>query len=104
MKYMKLIRKTVYLPTSQPNTILQVGTIDIKDYYKSFQKEKDVTEEEGYFFTSEQLNEYTKEVIRQALETAAENAEVDFESYDKEFVNKQSITNTFEEIFKSFKV
>ena len=28
----------------------------------------------GYFFTPEQLNEYTANVIKQALETAAERA------------------------------
>ena len=60
--------------------------------------------QEGYFFTPEQLNEYTANVVRQALETAAEKAEVDFEDYDKEFVNKQSITNTFEETCKKFEV
>lgn len=60
--------------------------------------------EEGYFFTPEQLNEYTANVIKDALNTAAENAYVDFEDYDKEFVNKKSITNTFEETFQKYKV
>lgn len=32
-------------------------------------------EENGYFFTSEQLNEYTQSVIKQALENAANEAE-----------------------------
>ena len=63
-----------------------------------------IKEQEGYFFTPEQLNEYTANVIKDALNTAAENAYVDFEDYDKEFVNKKSITNTFEEIFKKFEV
>ena len=60
--------------------------------------------QEAFVFTSEQLNEYTATVIRQALETAAENAEVDFEGYDKEFVNKQSIIDTFEETFNLLKL
>lgn len=66
--------------------------------------------QEGYFFTPEQLNEYTANVIKQALETAAENAfisnhipdEDDDRVYKK--VSKQSITNTFEETFKNFEV
>ena len=84
--------------------------------------------EEGYFFTTEQLNEYTANVVRQALETAAEKAEIEqkgyFEATPEEclkgveiyddngsdrpsfiaFVNKQSITNTFEETYKKFEV
>lgn len=63
-----------------------------------------VKEQEAFLFTSEELNEYTANVIKQALETAAENAYVDFEDYDKEFVKKQSITNTFEETYKKFEV
>lgn len=91
-------------------------------------------EQESFVFTPEQLNEYTANVIKQTLETAAEKAEIkedtlDTESYKKadEFaerksysyvtdtdgclvgvdtfeVNKQSITNTFEETYQKFKV
>ena len=89
--------------------------------------------QEGYFFTPEQLNEYTANVIKQALETVADNAKVveeelgsdeyreipidTFESSefiaDKGYeecsfyrykVSKQSITNTFEETYKKFEV
>lgn len=63
-----------------------------------------VKEQEAFVFTPEQLNEYTANVIKDALNTAAENAYVDFEDYDKEFVNKKSITNTFEETYKKFEV
>jgi len=86
---------------------------------------------EGYFFTPEQLNEYTANVIKQALETAAERAYAlvkDHDLYIREYVgteysvdidmsegsplqygcsvitDKQSITNTFEETFKKFEV
>lgn len=65
---------------------------------------------EGYFFTPEQLNEYTANVIKQTLETAAEKAEREWcsDGYStgmwKEVVDKQSITNTFEETFKKFKI
>lgn len=79
----------------------------------------------GYVFTAENLNEYTANVIRQALETAAEKANMIGETQHnnnapdriKDFVyvvdsngpdygytvNKESITNTFEETFKKFK-
>lgn len=66
--------------------------------------------EEGYFFTPEQLNEYTANVVRQALETAAEKAEREWcsDGYStgmwKEVVDKQSITNTLEETCKKFEV
>ena len=56
---------------------------------------------EGYFFTPEQLNEYTQTVIKQAIETASEK--VDLIETDGEPCPK-SITNTFEETFKKFEV
>jgi hypothetical protein len=59
--------------------------------------------QEGYFFTPEQINEYTQSVIKQALETAAKKADTE-EKHGWMFVNKQSITNTFEETFKKFEV
>ena len=65
---------------------------------------------EGYFFTPEQLNEYTQKAIKQTLKTAAEKAEREWcsDGYStgmwKEVVDKQSITNTFEETFKKFKI
>lgn len=64
------------------------------------------TKKEGYFFTPEQLNEYTQGVIKQALETAAEKAEIKYVSEwsDELEVNKQSIRNTFEETFQKYKV
>lgn len=62
-------------------------------------------------FTIEQLNEYTTNVIKQSLKTAAENAntkeEVEYgvdEIYDYKVVDKQSITNTFKETFNKFKI
>lgn len=35
-----------------------------------------VERKEGYFFTPEELNEYTQSVIKQSLETASEKAEM----------------------------
>lgn len=77
-------------------------------------KQSDITHwlkpQEAFVFTPEQLNEYTVNVIKQALETAAENAfisnHIPDEDDDRVYkeVNKQSITNTFEETFKKFEV
>lgn len=65
-----------------------------------------VKQSEGYFFTPEQLNEYTQSVIKEALETAAANAKTirnkDF--YMLSDVNKQSIIKTFGKIYKKLKV
>ena len=101
---------------------------------KGYRVPKGFTDNCGYFFTPDQLNEYTQNVIKQALETAAEKAkikedELETESYTKadEFaqgksysyttdmdgcligvdtfeIDKQSITSTFEETFKQFEV
>ena len=70
-----------------------------------------IKEQEGYFFTPEQLNEYTANVIKDALNTAAEKAVTKDEwegntgsEYCNTVVDKQSITNTFEETFKKFEI
>jgi hypothetical protein len=60
-----------------------------------------VNRQEGYFFTPEQLNEYTANVVRRALETAAENADLIETDGD---VDPKSITNTLEETCKKFEV
>jgi len=74
-----------------------------------------VKQSEGYFFTPEQLNEYTANVIKQALETAADEAQT-IDTYKTRFsglnklsfiekdVYKPSIINTFEETYKKFEV
>lgn len=66
---------------------------------------------EIFVFTPEQLNEYTANVIRQALETAAQKAELYDESCESfgenqvsYYVDEESITNTFEETYKKFEV
>ncbi len=65
----------------------------------------------GYFFTPEQLNQYTRNVIKQSLETAAEKADsfIDaaaayIEGNVWSEVDKESITNTFEQTYKKFEV
>lgn len=74
---------------------------------------KRLDKEELFVFTPEQLNEYTQSVIKQALETAAEKATVtpiDHEEISEGSfrpiwgVDDDSITNTFEETCKKFKV
>lgn len=62
---------------------------------------------EGYFFTPEELNAYTQSVIKQALETAAEKGYLSYNIIrysDPWILNKESITNTFEETYKKFEV
>lgn len=110
---MKSVKQTVYLPVKQGQTTKTV----ICDTGETFP----VKQREGYFFTSEQLNEYTQSVIKQALETAAEkvyafgegsNLTTKNNSLKWTFaghigdvkINKDSITNTFEETFKLFSV
>lgn len=110
-----MTKQTVYLPVNVEEGLdtlsntngngekLTYISEDIKSQnaYSHWLKKK-----EGYFFTPEQLNEYTKEVIKQALDTAAENAKTyrDKEFYMLSNVSKKSITNTFEETFKKFEV
>ena len=73
---------------------------------------------EGFFFTPEQLNQLLSDVIKDTLNTAAEDTETLLwqNNEDLEIVSnrvayimedlkiKQSITNTFEESFNKFKV
>jgi hypothetical protein len=69
-------------------------------------------EQESFVFTPEQLNEYTANVIKQTLETAAESADSYIDMNEDAYiegnvwseVDKESITNTFEETFKKFEV
>jgi hypothetical protein len=77
-----------------------------------FEPNFNLDKQEGYFFTPEQLNEYTQSVIKQALETAAEKANSFIDGDESVYiqgnvwseVDKQSITNTFEETYKKFEV
>ena len=53
-------KKTVYLPLKDGNSEISVS------YWERDTHIVDVKEESGYFFTPEQLNEYTANVIKQA--------------------------------------
>ena len=85
---------------------------------------KDVThwlkEQKAFVFTSEELNEYTQNVIKQALETAADKAQLYRQNSAYKHskfnlkiekclnynvgIDLETITNTFEETFKKFEV
>lgn len=78
-------------PTKQP-VYLPVEGKTISEFMES---------REGYFFTPEQLNEYTANVIKQALETAAKTRRNGFYDSTKD---EKSITNTFEEVYQKLKV
>lgn len=107
---MKPIKQTVYLPVNGETEFI-IAEYENGAYIQG------IKEIEGYFFTPEQLNEYTQAVIKQALETAAEKAKImdvykkrwssiklKEESFVDKDIHKESITNTFEETFKNFKV
>ena len=91
--------QTVYLPTSD-NTALMVGTIDKYDYYKSFQKERNVEEVERITFTPEEFETFKRDFSKELLEKAASNVNVDIDEfgnvtgYDDKM--KQSILNTLD--------
>jgi hypothetical protein len=66
-----------------------------------------INKQEGYFFTPEQLNQLLSDVIKDALDTAAEKAECEegaivdlgFEKKSAS-VNKESIINLFKEVYQ----
>ena len=110
-------KQTVYLPVKIDDEFWtkwdngEKPDYDLSDVGTGENIESWVNEKEGYFFTPEQLNEYTANVIKQALETAAQKAELydeSCESFDENqvsyYVDEESITNTFEETFKKFEV
>lgn len=104
---MKITKQTVYLPVNDEWDVFinDYTLMDINGEYI-----KNITKKEGYFFTSEQLNEYTQGVIKQTLETAADKAEMkllideDEDIIEEANIDKQSITNTFEETYNKLKV
>jgi len=98
------IKQTVYLPVEE-------GTSDMSvTYWEECTHVAEVKEVEGYFFTQEQLNEYTSNIIRKALDTAAEKGyglyedETAWRGFSRCRLKKESITNTFEETYKKFEV
>lgn len=125
---MKPIKSTVYLPVKVEDELPEIGRatftfneeIDtcsflandgsFKEWYQHFEHKPThwLKSQEAFAFIPEQLNEYTANVIKQALETAAENAEITnkakFSGDYNPVVDEESITNTFEEIYRLFYV
>lgn len=125
---MKPIKSAVYLPVKVEDELPEIGRatftfneeIDtcsflandgsFKEWYQHFEHKPThwLKSQEAFVFTPEQLNEYTANVIKQALETAAENAEITnkakFSGDYNPVVDEESITNTFEEIYRLFYV
>ena len=98
--------KTVYIPTSDSNVELQVGKIDKKDYYKSFEKERDVKEQQLITFTPEEYNQHIKDIIKETLDNAVDKADITYtkeKTFDFTEVDKESISNTFEDTFNKLK-
>lgn len=105
----KQLVQTVYLPVENFKT----SKLWLSD--KETDKIEYVKEKEGIFFTVEEYNAKMKEVIEETLKNGAENANVkDFKVnytgvraggfYIKEVVDKDSITNTFEETYLKYKI
>jgi hypothetical protein len=103
---MRPIKQTVYLPVSDFNSSERaVCTIGIPDLYSD-----KVVEKEGIFLTSEEYNQHIKEVIEDTLRVAAEKAEmkllIDEENdiIEEATIDKKSITNTFKQTYKKWKL
>lgn len=101
-------KQTVYLQTVSISSMFVIEEGRIYD---------NVEEEQGYFFTPEQLNEYTANVIKKSLKVAVENVEIhsvtnhslarDFEyaiESGRIWVPSNSITNAFDKTYKEFEV
>lgn len=117
---MKPTKQTIYTPVkvedASGNYIPDKSVLIVKEQGELDKYWDDLVKpQEGYFFTLEQFNEYTADVIKQALKTAAEKAEIKERkvSYSSssgseygyvQSINKQSITNTFQETFNKLKV
>lgn len=63
---------------------------------------------EAIIFTPEELNKYTQQVIKDALNVASEEAEIinkpKFKGDYNIVVGEESITNTFEQIYEKWKI
>ncbi len=122
---MKPNNQRVYIPVKEGDSEMSVS------YWERDTHITDVKEQEGYFFTAQELNDYTEKVIKEALNTAAEKVDltllkksqhskkarwkkvskkeeeegVDIFNYEVLYKpSKKSITNQFNNIFNKFKV
>ena len=106
---MEIQKQTVYLPVS----VLEESSLIVTNQGANTLIDK-VQKQEYYLFSTEQLNKLLSDVIKDTLNTAAEEAEIVIEDYGipawsanynpDTIISKESITNTFEETFNKFKV
>lgn len=93
--------KRIYTPAFITETTKESGELEHLITHR-------LDKQEGYFFTPEQLNQLLSDVIKDALNAAAEKATLSYRlRHDDEFkfaATKESITNTFEETFNKYKV
>ena len=110
---MKPTKQTVYLPvTSEDRVSLEVNDIDTGE------TKMWVEEQEGYFFTPEQLNQLLSDVIKDTLYQTTQSVELQYECGRKskegclavfcnncnEQVDNNSIYSAFDKIFEKHKV
>lgn len=104
------IKQEVYLPVRDETKIDDETEYIAAEYHNGAYVEG-IERKEGYFFTTEELNQHISNVIKNALDTAAETQKetciCNQESCvcsDKSNYIMQSITNTFEQTFQKYKV
>ena len=117
------IKQEVYLPVRDETKIDDETEYIAAEYYNGAYVEG-IERKEGYFFTTEQLNQHISNVIKDALDTAYdeakvvkdlgedENGKLTFQVtecyYDENgypiYVEKESITNTFDITFQKYRV
>lgn len=100
---MILKTQTVYVPTSASGAELQVGRIDKRDYYKSFEKERDVEEVEAFVFTPDELRQLLEQAIAHGLHSFEDfdaNSNYDEESREEGLkeIQNEFIDNTISSI------
>lgn len=94
-------KEVFYVPVTTDEPCLVVQEYQ-RDYVLDL-----VRKREGYVFTAEELNDYTTNVIKRALDAAAEEAFPEFEFKrlaNDNGVNRRSILGTFMNVFNQFKV
>ena len=100
------IKQEVYLPVRDETKIDDETEYIAAEYYNGAYVEG-IERKEGYFFTTEQLNQHISNVIKDALDTAAESKFIS-ELGKGQVVHsknaKESIINTFEQTFQKYKL
>lgn len=106
---METQKQTVYLPVEEASAITDAIVSNNKEDFITYCLEK-----EGYFFTPEEFNQLLTTVMKKTLNNAAQKAtttlitpiEDGLPDYKNSYesVNRESIMNTFDEIFNKLKV